>query len=85
MLTLKRGPAVRAGMGLYMRTSRIMPVLALLIAGSVSLLAQVTGQMTGSVTDPVGAVVPDAKITVYLTGGQRPVIETKTNQKYLKF
>jgi len=40
--------------------------------------AQSTGRMTGSVVDASGAAVPGADVAVYLAGGARPVLSTKT-------
>ena len=47
-------------------------VAALALAGC--LFAQVTARLTGSVTDPSGAVVPGAMVEVYLPGGEKPVV-----------
>jgi Carboxypeptidase regulatory-like domain/TonB dependent receptor-like, beta-barrel len=47
-------------------------VAALALAGC--LFAQVTSRLTGSVTDPSGAVVPGAMVEVYLPGGEKPVV-----------
>src|ERR1700676_2695694 len=41
--------------------------------------AQVTGRVTGSVTDPAGAVVPKATVNLLLHGGKRPLLSTTTS------
>src|SRR5258708_1105343 len=40
--------------------------------------AQVTGRVTGSVSDPASAVVPKAKVNLLLHGGKRPLLSTTT-------
>ena len=50
--------------------------LGLAFAGLV--FAQVAGQVTGSVVDPSGAQVPNAKVSLYLTGGKTPILTTHT-------
>jgi len=50
--------------------------LAALLASSLS--AQVAGTISGSVADPSGAPVPSALIELYLGGGTKPVIGSKT-------
>lgn len=46
---------------------------------SSSLMAQVTGRLTGTVLDPSGAPVPAAKVEVFLGGGAAAVLQTQTN------
>ena len=48
-----------------------------------SLHAQVAGRLTGSVVDQSGAAVPGAKVSVYLSGGQTPVVATETTAEGL--
>lgn len=45
--------------------------------------AQVTGRLTGSVVDPVGAAVPRATVSLLLQGGKRPVLSTLTSSSGL--
>ncbi|MCC6586348.1 MAG: TonB-dependent receptor [Bryobacterales bacterium] len=59
-----------------------------LLAGAVVLLtgvasAQVTGRLTGSVTDSTGAAVPNAKVSLLLAGGQQAVAVTQTSAEGL--
>src|ERR1035438_5088403 len=53
----------------------------LLLFSFVSILpvsAQIDGRITGSVVDATGAVVPGADVELYLTGGKKPMLTTKT-------
>jgi len=56
-------------------------VLALIVSSCV--YAQVAGRLTGSVSDATGAVLPGAAVDVFLAGGQRPVLTTKTTSEGL--
>lgn len=52
--------------------------IAVLSLGSLA-TAQVTGRVTGSVTDQTGAVVPKATVNLLLHGGKRPLLSTATS------
>lgn len=54
----------------------VVPLLLGLLAGSG--LAQVTGRLTGSVTDSSGAAVPNASVNLFFPGGEKPVLTTVT-------
>ena len=56
--------------------------IALLLAASAA--AQVNGRLTGTVVDATVALVPNAKVSVYLTGGQDAVftLNTTTEGRY---
>src|SRR6266576_2732266 len=41
-------------------------------------LAQVTGRLSGSVTDASGAAVPNATANLLLAGGSKPLLTTRT-------
>src|SRR5580658_7995397 len=55
----------------------IFAILCLTILAALS-FGQVDGRLTGSVVDPSGASVPDAVVNLYLTGGGKPLLTTKT-------
>ncbi len=57
-----------------MRIAIVLPLFFYSIAS-----AQVTGRVTGSVTDPGGAVVPKATVNLLLHGGKRPLLSTTTS------
>src|SRR4051812_19894969 len=40
--------------------------------------AQMSGRVAGSVIDTAGAAVPDASVELFLAGGQRPLLTTKS-------
>ena len=42
--------------------------------------AQDAGRLTGTVTDSTGAVVPGAVVNVFLAGGSKAVLSSKTTQ-----
>ena len=60
------------------RTNKLYLLFFLL---SAVLLAQVAGRLTGSVVDATGATVPNAKVSLYLPGGNTPVITTQTTSE----
>src|SRR5262249_7019430 len=40
--------------------------------------AQMSGRISGSVADATGAPIPNADVSLYLVGGSRPLLKTKT-------
>jgi hypothetical protein len=52
-------------------------ILALFPALPVS--AQFGGRVTGSVVDPSGAAVPSAEVDLFLSGGRKPLLTTRTS------
>jgi len=60
--------------------ARCIFALILVAASAVSLYAQTAGQISGRVTDPAGAVVPDANITLKNvgTGTERTTVTTRS-------
>src|SRR5437867_8493956 len=59
----------------------LFPAVLTLLAGSVS--AQVTGRISGSVTDSSGAAVPGATVNLLLPGGSKPILTTVTTSEGL--
>lgn len=58
--------------------------LVALLLGSVSPAhAQVAGKITGSVVDPTGAGVPNAKVSLFLQGGTAALLTTETTAEGL--
>src|SRR5215831_15666675 len=55
--------------------------LTVVFLAAITLSAQVTGRLTGTVIDPSGASVPNAKVGLYLPGGKAPLLSTKTNSE----
>jgi hypothetical protein len=55
-------------------------LVLLLLAGIFSASAQVAGRLTGSVVDASGAAVPNASVSVFVAGGNEPVLAGTTNQ-----
>jgi len=58
---------------------RILSLLLLLATGN--LFGQLTGQLSGTVTDPTGAPIPGAKVGVFLVGGKTAVLATTTSSE----
>ncbi len=56
-----------------MRIAIVLPLFFSSLA-----IAQVTGRITGSVSDPAGAAVPKATVNLLLHGGKRPLLSTAT-------
>ena len=59
--------------------SRFTKTLILVALTAASLLAQVTGRVTGSVVDQTGATIPNATVAIYLPDGTSPLLQTTTN------
>src|SRR5262245_51713625 len=57
--------------------------LLLLCCGSISLFAQATGRLTGTVADPSGAKIADATVSIYLAGGKTAILTAKTSSEGL--
>src|SRR5215472_7572139 len=60
---------------------RVKIALAGLFIPAATMFAQMTGRLTGTVVDPAGASVPDAKVGLYLPGGKAPLLSTTTNSE----
>ena len=53
-------------------------LLLTLLAFTSPLAAQVAGRVSGSVLDPSGTAVPDARVSLLLAGGDQPVLSART-------
>jgi hypothetical protein len=51
----------------------------LLLLTASSMFAQLTGRITGTVVDPSGASVPNAKVSLFLAGGKSAMLTSSTN------
>ena len=54
-----------------------------LTLGATSVYGQATGRLTGSVTDPSGAAVPNAIVDLLLKDGDKPLLSTTTTSEGL--
>ena len=68
---------------LRMTRSFSLALSAYIIAVTLSLPAQVTSRLTGSVVDPTGAAVAGAIVDVQLQGGTKPVASMPTTMACL--
>ena len=59
--------------------SRLLTVAGLLLLTAFSMFAQLTGRITGTVVDPSGASVPNAKVSLFLAGGKSAMLTPATN------
>ena len=55
-----------------------MGAVVFFLAGATS-FAQLTGRLTGTVTDPKGAVIPNASVSLFLPGGNAALLTTRTD------
>jgi hypothetical protein len=53
-------------------------VILAIVLGCVPAFAQFSGRLSGTVLDSSGAPVPDATVGLYLSGGAKPLLATKT-------
>lgn len=60
------------------RMHRLQSRLALLLLCAVSLQAQFSGRLSGTVIDSSGAAVAGASVSLFLPNGNKPVLSTKT-------
>src|SRR5690349_13630864 len=65
-------------MGFNRHMRSVCGVAFLTVIGCLPVIAQVSGRIAGSVIDASGAAVPNADVEVYLAGGQKPLLTTKT-------
>jgi Carboxypeptidase regulatory-like domain len=67
-------------------TNRFALLMRVVLIGGLAanmVLAQATGRLSGSVTDPSGAVVAGATVGLMLPGGAQPVLTAVTNAEWL--
>jgi Carboxypeptidase regulatory-like domain len=65
--------------------SRTTWALLVLIILSPTLFGQVSGSISGSVVDPTGAGIPNAKISILLPGGKTSILSAHTSSEGLFF
>jgi len=63
------------------RAALIVAVLLVVLAVAVSLSAQATGRVVGSVSDQSGSAIPGASVNLLLTGGQRALYTAVTGSE----
>src|SRR2546421_1518239 len=63
--------------------TRILAFLLFFILVLAPGFAQVTGRLSGSVTDSTGAAIPNATVNLLLPGGSKPVLTTVTTSEGL--
>src|SRR5262245_4229737 len=56
-------------------------LLLALVAAAGMMVGQVCGRRTGTVVDPAGASIPNAKVSLLLAGGKTAVLTTTTNSE----
>src|ERR1700730_12101493 len=59
--------------------SRIIAALSVLFLAAAMLVAQLTGRLSGTIIDQAGGSVPNAKVSLYLPGGNSALLTTTTN------
>src|SRR4051812_40668946 len=58
----------------------------LVLATTGNVFSQVTGRLSGAVTDAAGAAVPEATVNLSLEGGTKSILTTVTNSEgYFQF
>ena len=60
-------------------TRRLPALIGIGMFAPVFVLAQVTGQMNGTIADSADAAVNNANVRIYLSGGKKAVVEAGTN------
>ena len=58
---------------------RYLPALVTLVILSPAVYGQFSGRVTGTVVDATGAAVPQAEVELFLNGGAKPLLTTKTS------
>jgi hypothetical protein len=59
---------------------RVFVLVAAALVFSAAAFSQVAGRLSGSVVDATGGAVPNAKVSLYLTGGDTAVLTTETTE-----
>src|SRR6516164_2661094 len=59
--------------------SRVESIAIVFGLAATACFAQLTGRLTGTVTDPTGSVVPNANVSLLLPGGKNALLTTKTD------
>ncbi len=61
-----------------LRSTHFLALALLSFIAAATVIAQVNGRLTGTVTDPSGADIAGAAVALYLPGGTTPIATTKT-------
>src|SRR5438067_6461248 len=59
--------------------SRIFAALSVFFLAAVTVFAQLTGRLSGTVIDQAGASLPNAKVSLFLPGGKSALLATTTS------
>src|SRR5260370_24262218 len=59
--------------------SRLFTVLVVFVLAARTMFGQLTGRLSGTVIDQAGGSVPNAKVGLYLPGGNNALLATTTN------
>ena len=61
-----------------MKCTRTLILTSAAVILSAAAWGQISGTLAGSVTDQTGAGIPGAKVSLFLRGGNTPVVQTVT-------
>src|SRR4029077_2262493 len=61
----------------------LVPAMVCFTLGAIAAYGQASGRLTGSVTDPSGAAVPNAIVDLFFKDGTNPLLSTTTTNEGL--